>query len=269
MVTKDPGAWKPKPMPALDGDLREIRVFFSNWLKYYADFFSHIWVAVRKNWQCQHYMWHLFVKMNVDCINNIITSRWTTFYRIHTVFLLSFFCKKQVFLPMGSCWFRCEPVFRDSGPLHLNWFCGLFNFVPMSPPIGLRQMFIREMNCSYMKNRLYKLHGKLLSLSSMKFQALSSKSMVFIAKPCWTFVSKQKLDKIMLFVQKASNCDSNFHTTIQGKFMRTKDLTGTFHLHYFNLQDTEQGNCCNQLPVYPFVSKWKEFSRGVPGLIKI
>lgn len=39
MVTKDPGAWKPKPMPALDGDLREIRVFFSNWLKYYADFF--------------------------------------------------------------------------------------------------------------------------------------------------------------------------------------------------------------------------------------
>ena len=102
---------------------------------------------------------------------------------------------------MGSCWFRCEPVFRDSGHLHLNWFCDLFNFVPMSPPIGLRQMFIREMNCSYMKNRLYKLHGKLLSLSSMKFQALSSKSMVFIAKPCWTFVSKQKLDKIMLFVQ--------------------------------------------------------------------
>ena len=108
-------------------------------------FFSHIWVAVRKNWQCQHYMWHLFVKLNVDCINNIITSRWTTFYRIHTVFLLSFFLQKTSFLPMGSCWFRCEPVFRESGPLHLNWFCGLFNFVPMSPPIGLRQMFIREM----------------------------------------------------------------------------------------------------------------------------
>lgn len=112
-----------------------------------------------------------------------------------------FFLQKTIFLPMESCWFRCEPVFRESGPLHLNWFCGLFNFVFMSPPIGLRQMFIREMNCSYMKNRLYKLHGKLLSLSSMKFQALSSKSMVFIAKPCWTFVSKQKLDKIMLFVQ--------------------------------------------------------------------
>ena len=144
-----------------------------------------------------------FCELNVDCINNIITSRWTTFYRIHTVFLLSFFCKKQVFLPMGSCWFRCEPVFRDSGPLHLNWFCDLFNFVPMSPPIGLRQMFIREMNCSYMKNRLYKLHGKLLSLSCMKFQALSSKSMVFIAKPCWTFVSKQKLSsKSMVFIAK-------------------------------------------------------------------
>ena len=236
-------------------------------------FFSHIWVAVRKNWQCQHYMWHLFVKLNVDCINNIITSRWTTFYRIHTVFLLSFFLQKTSFLPMGSCWFRCEPVFRESGPLHLNWFCGLFNFVPMSPPIGLRQIFIREMNCSYMKNRLYKLHGKLLSLSSMKFQALSSKSMVFIAKPCWTFVSKQKLDEFMLFVQWKF-CSKSLKLSFELPHNNSTKVHENKILNWHTLlvlllQETDQGNCCNQLPVYPCVSKWKEFSRGVPGLIQI
>ena len=54
----------------------------------------------------------------------------------------------------------------------------------------------------YMKDRLRKLHGKQLSLSSAKFRAVGSQPTLFISKFRWTFVSKWKFDEIALFVER-------------------------------------------------------------------
>ena len=103
-----------------------------------------------------------------------------------------------------------------------------------------------------MKDRLRKLHGKQLSLSSAKFRAVGSQPTLFISKFRWTFVSKWKFDEIALFVERKIRLKSlelSFELSheISKKVREDKkrnsriSLALILHNTVFDTQDTPQG----------------------------